>query len=252
MIHDAYIRHIPESPCAVLMIHGILGSPIQFRDLLPEIPADWSVYNILLEGHSGSVQDFAHASMANWERQVQEYLDSIFREHRHLLIVGHSMGCLFALDAAIRFPRQVERLFLLQPPLKLRVSPSIPIRSLLVALGRTRPGTRAAAMAAATGITMTPKLLQYLGWIPRYLELFRKIAETNKRISSLAVPTEAFLSTRDELVSTRSAGKLPNREQIRITQLPTSSHYAYSAPDTVLLRQHLARHVQDIEKNSHR
>lgn len=252
MIHDAYIRHIPESPCAVLMIHGILGSPIQFRDLLPEIPADWSVYNILLEGHSGSVQDFSRTSMANWERQVQNLLDSIFQEHRHLLIVVHSMGCLFALDAAIRFPERIDALMLLQPPLQLRVSPGILGRSLLVALGRTRPGTRAAAMAAATGIAMTPKLWQYLGWIPRYLELFRKIADTNKRLSPLAVPTEVFLSARDELVSMRSERKLPHREQIRVTPLPTSSHYAYSAPDTVLLRQRLSRQVQNIEKSSHR
>ena len=66
MDHRAYIRIVEDSDTAVLMIHGIAGSPAHFRDLIPVIPADWSVYNILLDGHGGTVSDFSRTSMKKW------------------------------------------------------------------------------------------------------------------------------------------------------------------------------------------
>lgn len=50
---------------AVLMIQGILGTIAHFTPppFLPLIPTDWTVHNLLLEGHEGRVKDFLHASM---------------------------------------------------------------------------------------------------------------------------------------------------------------------------------------------
>ena len=43
--HSPYTR-TGTGPNAVLMIHGIAGSPGHFRDLVPVIPEAFSVYNI--------------------------------------------------------------------------------------------------------------------------------------------------------------------------------------------------------------
>ena len=37
MDHKPYIRYVPDSHYAVLMVHGIVGTPAQFRDLIPVI-----------------------------------------------------------------------------------------------------------------------------------------------------------------------------------------------------------------------
>ena len=55
---------------AVLLIHGIAGSPGHFRDLTPVIPEEFSVYNILLAGHSGPIENLSHSSMKKWKAQV--------------------------------------------------------------------------------------------------------------------------------------------------------------------------------------
>ena len=64
MIDHSPYTHIGTGPNAVLMIHGIAGSPGHFRDLVPVIPPEFSIYNILLDGHSGKVENFSRSSMA--------------------------------------------------------------------------------------------------------------------------------------------------------------------------------------------
>ena len=77
MAHTEYIREVPDSHTAILFLHGIIGSPDHFGFLLPRIPKSWSVYNLLLHGHGGSVRDFSRSSMAKWETQVNEVLSRL-------------------------------------------------------------------------------------------------------------------------------------------------------------------------------
>ena len=53
MNSQAYIREIPGAKTAVLMIHGIVGTPEHFAMLYPYVPEDWSIYSIRLAGHGG-------------------------------------------------------------------------------------------------------------------------------------------------------------------------------------------------------
>ena len=71
MDHSEYIR-VNSSETAVLMIHGIAGTPAHFRELIPVIPEDWAVYNILLDGHGKNVEDFGRSSMQKWKDQYNE------------------------------------------------------------------------------------------------------------------------------------------------------------------------------------
>ena len=69
--HVEYRRIVKGARVAVLCVHGIMGTPNHFRDLVPLIPDDFSVLNIVIEGHCGSVSDFSHASMRKWENCVE-------------------------------------------------------------------------------------------------------------------------------------------------------------------------------------
>jgi len=65
------------SRIAVLFIHGIIGTPRHFTELIPlvqQVPEDFTVSNIILDGHGGTVDDFAHTSMAKWKaREDKNY-----------------------------------------------------------------------------------------------------------------------------------------------------------------------------------
>ena len=101
MSHKPYIREIAGSDTAVLFIHGILGTPEHFRDFIPLVPASWSIFNILLDGHGKTAKDFSHSSMEQWKSQVSRIMHHLSEQYDHVLIVAHSMGTLFALSEAV-------------------------------------------------------------------------------------------------------------------------------------------------------
>lgn len=241
MDHGPYLHIVPGSQSAVLMIHGIAGTPAHFRDLLPVIPEDWSVYNILLEGHSGSVEDFGASSMAKWKAQVAAQLARILDSHENIYLVGHSMGTLFAIQAALEYPDRIRGLFLLAVPLRPWVRFSTVLTCLRVAWGDPRPEDHAAwAMRNDTGICLTRKLWKYASWAPRMLELLGECGRTRRALPGLRVPALAFQSRTDELVSMRTMKHLEKHPGIRVTVLEDSGHFAYGPGDLRLLQTEFA------------
>ena len=241
--HSPYTR-TGTGPNAVLMIHGIAGSPGHFRDLVPVIPEAFSVYNILLDGHSGKVENFSSSSMKKWKTQVADTLADLFARHEKVVIVGHSMGTLFAIQAAIDHPEKIPRLFLLSVPTRPWVRFSTLVTCLRVAFGkRNRPADR--ALAGETALELTPKLWKYIGWAPRMIELLLECRRVRKILPQLTTPTQTFQSQVDELVSIRSCKDLTN-PHIRNTVLTGSGHFVYGAEDTALLQAQLLETLEAI------
>lgn len=88
MPHEETVRLVDGATVAVLFMHGIAGTPNHFRTLLPleqMIPADWSVYNVLLPGHGKKVEDFARSSMAQWKSYVNEIFNKLCDTHENMI-----------------------------------------------------------------------------------------------------------------------------------------------------------------------
>lgn len=235
MLHSEYIREVPGSRGAVLMIHGILGTPRHFDFLLPLIPADWSVYNILLDGHGKNVAAFSHTSMKKWKAQVTARLDEILSRCDHVIIVAHSMGTLFSIREAVRRPEAIDHLFLLQCPLRPRITFRTAIHSALLPFGIFTKTNRLAYSDCS--ITLNPKIWQYIGWIPRFAELLTECRRTRKILGALTVPCHFYQSQKDELVSMRACRDLGRHPHLPVTILPHSGHFGYSSADQALLKQ---------------
>lgn len=212
----------------LLFVHGILGKPDYFDFLLPYVPEGVSTTAILMEGHGKGPKEFAGASMSAWRAQVAKAVDEFKAAGNKLVIVAHSMGCLFAIDAAVR--GKADALFLLNPPLSIRLTPRLFSSAYKVWRGKINDPWASAAKDAYS-ISDDPNPLHYLGWIPRYLELFREIRRTRGIVRNLNVPTEIWLSALDEMVSPHSALSFPDTPLISVTLLPQSGHYRYPTPD---------------------
>lgn len=239
MKHTPYYRVQPDAKYAALFVHGIVGTPMHFQDLVPLIPEDWSVCNILLDGHGKQVEDFANTSMAKWKAQVTTQLDELLQTHEKVLIVAHSMGTLFAIDEAIRCPDRVLGLFLLAVPLTPRVLPSAAVSSVKAALGLAKPNTPAGDMLGDCGVQLSPKLWKYLTWIPRFWELILESHAARKKLSRICVPCSAFQSKKDELVSGKACKYLQTHPGIEVTILSNSGHFCYKGNDLALLQNRL-------------
>lgn len=234
-MHEPYIRIVPGANTAVLFVHGIVGTPEHFRALMPLeelVPESWSVHNVVLPGHGGNTEDFGRSSMVQWKTHVQKAFRELAENHQQVLICAHSMGTLFALQLAVEHPEKIPGLFLLAVPMR----PGLRwfgIKNVLrVGFDRVRPDhPMEVATQMACGIKTTKRVWKYIPWIPRYLELFREIYETEKCMAALEVPCIAFQSHRDELVTNRSRKVLERFRQIEIRDLKESSHFYYTDAD---------------------
>ena len=245
MIDHAPFTRQGSGKNAVLLIHGIAGSPGHFRDLVPVIPADFSVYNILLDGHSGPVENFSRSSMVKWKTQVQSTLAGLLRQHEKVVIVAHSMGTLFAIRAAIDHKDQIPALFLLAVPTRPWVRLSTWVTSLRVAFGKLdTPADR--AMRGETALELTPKLWKYIGWAPRMVELLKECGQVRNILPKLSVPTQTYQSYTDELVSIRSCQDLEGHPAITNTVLHHSGHFVYGPEDTLFLQTRLKALLEDL------
>ena len=180
MIGKEYKRIVEGADTAVLFIHGILGTPLHFRDLLPLVPEGFSVHNLVLDGHGKGVKDFSHTSMSKWELQTEEALKALAQTHRNIIVVGHSMGTLLSIDLATKYPDKVKSLFLLNVPLTPRTTFDATRHSYRVLFEKVRED-KADEVAArnAYGIEIDRQLWLYVAWIPRFIELFQ-ICDTSK------------------------------------------------------------------------
>lgn len=246
-MHREYIRYVEGSRFAVVMIHGIVGTPRHFDMLLPVIPESWSVYNILLPGHGGSVADFGASSMKKWEEKARSALELALQRHEKVLLVGHSMGTLFEIQGAIDHPNRVAALFLLAVPLR----PWVRFSTMLTCLRVLRPvredDLAAKAMMTAAGTALERNPFKYICWIPRMLELLGLCRRVRMSLPQLTVQTHCFQSRVDELVSMRTCAHLRKNPAVRLTVLEHSGHFVYGEADVALLRQELAELVDQID-----
>ncbi len=232
---------VPGGDSAVLFIHGIVGSPAHFRlvaDLENAVPAGWSVVNVCLPGHGGTVSDFSHSSMKQWKAHVRKEFEVLSSGHRRIVVVGHSMGTLFALQLAAEFPDKIQQLVLLQCPLVVGLR-WFGVKNLLrIPYGKIRQeDPYGAAMLVACGVAPERNIFKYIPWIPRILELFREISRTKRILPAVRTKTVAFQSCRDELVSNKSARILRKYSNIEVVEMEHSTHFYYE-------KEHLDRMLQ--------
>lgn len=234
--HAPYIRHVDGGKKVILFIHGFLGSPRHFDMFLPFVPDDVAVYNLLLPGHGESALSFGRSSMPAWKSHVNSIMQKLASQYEEIMIVGHSMGTLFAMDAARNFPVCVKQLFLLASPLQIGLKP-FAVKNSLKALFQCKDDKdeTAKAYADAHSVTLNLRLWEYLTWIPRYLELFQESKRHRKEIGDLSLHCCFYQSEKDELVSPKSVRFIPEKENIRLEILKKSNHFIYAAEDKTFL-----------------
>lgn len=229
-------RILKNAKTAVLFIHGIIGTPAHFKDFVPLVPENFSVCNLLLDGHGKGVEDFSKTSMDKWKNQVREKVEELKQSHDNIIIAAHSMGTLFAITEAYLSPDKISCIYLLAAPLKIFLRPKMFQNAAKVYLGKIDP-TDALAVATreAHGIEIDKRFWRYLGWIPRYLELFREIKKTRGLIPLLKTKVLCFQSAKDEMVSMKAVEYLKKNENISLEILKNSYHFYYNDEDYKLI-----------------
>jgi carboxylesterase len=197
--HTERKRILSDARVAVLFLHGIIGSPHHFEKFYDIIPENISYHAVLLEGHGGSVKEFGKAKMKNWKKQVNDALEGLRQTHDKIIIVGHSMGTLFAIRETIKKPDKIAGLILMDSPMKAYLHPIMIKYSCQFLLKLTsKSDPRSIAATDVIAVSSDILLWRYLTWIPRFLELFSEIRATRPLISKISCKTVFYQSKYDE------------------------------------------------------
>ncbi len=247
MANEEYRRLVPGAKTAVLFLHGIVGSPEHFRaivDLEALVPAEYSVFNLCYPGHGGKVTDFGKSDMFQWKEHVWKAFGELSSQHEHIILVGHSMGTLFALQLAARYPEKVGSLFLLQVPLYVGLRWHGIYRMLKFPFGwLKKDDPYEASIMTACGVMPDPWIYKYTPWILRVYELLRQMRQTRKVLTKLKAPAIAIQCRRDELVANKSARVLRKSGTVEVLELPASSHFYYNEEEQRIITEAFLKQI---------
>lgn len=235
-VHSELKRIIPGAKNAVLFVHGISATPRFFDEYVAVLPADFSVHNILLPGHGGTVKDFGRHSAKEWEAHVRTCLNDLRACHERVYIVAHSLGTLLAIREAVRDDTRIAGMLLLCVPLRIWSRPTAWWGKLAKGLGGKASREE---LRTCYGHEVDWRIWRYIGWVPRYLELFALSRDARQKVSRLNVPTLAFMAGNDEQVSLRSEKCMAGNPAITLRRMEKSSHHLFTPEDKASIRKAL-------------
>ncbi len=180
---DQQIGQQPDAP-AVVLIHGFGASSIHWRKNIPDLAKTCRVYAIDLLGYGKSAKPTPGSPLSytfeTWGQQVVDFCQQVVGSPAFL--VGNSIGCVVAMQAAVIAPQQTLGLVLLDCSLRL----------LHDRKRQTLPWYRSAP---------TPLIQRVLGYKPLISLFFNQLAKPKavKRILRQAYGRKEAVT--DELVS---------------------------------------------------
>lgn len=111
-----YNQRPKKSRATVLFIHGIGNTGDAWREVISKLPNDVTIYSIDLLGFGDSPKpDWAKYDTTTQAKAIIATLLKL-QINRRLIIVGHSLGALVAVEVARRYPILVKSLILCSPP----------------------------------------------------------------------------------------------------------------------------------------
>ena len=212
-----------------LFVHGIQGSPDQFRFLTERLPRDIRVRNLVLPGHGADVKAFRRSGLEQWLAAVRQTAEELHGRCDRLIFVGHSMGCLLGLETERERPGIFAGMVLLCCPFHIRPT-ARHFRNGFLASRPERATDDAFVRAAREANSVTAvHPAQYLTCARPYLELLRLMRTVRKNSMVPACPVRFIFSERDEVVSLRSARFARERFTAEPEILPGCGHNWFSA-----------------------
>lgn len=110
------VRVVARPRATVLFLHGIGNSGAAWDPVIYKLPKDIDIISVDLLGFGRSPSpDWAKYDTSTQAKSVIATLLKL-RVRQQLIIVGHSMGALVAVEIARRYPIIVKRLILCSPP----------------------------------------------------------------------------------------------------------------------------------------
>jgi carboxylesterase len=242
-LHQPFLYEAAKSKTAVLMVHGILGSPTQFEAIAKALhDQGYAVMAVLLPGHGGSALDFAKAKPAEWQQEVHRAFLYLKQRYDRVWLIGHSMGGLLSIIEAVGY--NADGLVIISTPMRLKPGFKAMRIALRILLGDPKKDDEVMlSYRNANSIQKGPAWVYPL-WIPRLASVLGLMRKTHRLLGRVKVPVLCIQSRRDETVSWKSQRIFVKHLQATAveTMLIEQSGHSYFHPDELgMMREMVIR-----------
>ena len=237
--HREFSR-LSGSKTVVVFVHGIQGSPQQFRFLTENVPENIDFISVLLPGHGGTVSHFRKYGRKEWTESFSRLCADLQKRYQKIYFVGHSMGGLIGIDGALHYGAAFEGMLLLACPLKIRINFGYFATCFRAMRAKDAASDSLRAIREANSVEIRNPL-EMLSCVRPYGGLLSLISQCSREIRKLRTKICMIQSDHDEIVSARSlrvAADVPNIESITV---PGSGHFYYSPEAKAIVRRRLQK-----------
>lgn len=235
-----FTQHAGPTDTLALFIHGITEGTEQFREMATwanQLHAD--AIALVLPGHGGSAEDFAHSGKQLWREYVNNEMKKYRMKYKRIILVGHSMGGLLAILTYMHNQQAIVGIISIGCPLHVWVTPRA-VRNLL-SLRYCPSSTNPDVKELRKYINVAPgNTFDYIHWLPRLRDLFNLMDEVRQSLPYIHIPILAVQGMRDELVdpqrSVQCYQQKTNKKFLQLLILNESTHFYYPTPDWTKLQ----------------
>ena len=250
-LHAPFLLSASADQCKglVVFIHGFLGGPGQFDEYAKVVHKQgFSAAALLLPGHGGSAKDFGKGTFELWQGFIDSEIERFSKVHADIWLVGHSMGGLLAINAAVRYSGFVRGVFMIACPFRLVIFSfqALKVRFIQV-FGNKKCPIKTTYLDRA-GVPISPGLI--LNTAKPAAELKNKLMPVAKdNLANIRVPVVAVYSTSDELTSIHSLdilkSGLPGAQGAHFEQivLTDSLHGYYPEHERTIIEKALLKFI---------
>ncbi|MCL2248788.1 MAG: alpha/beta fold hydrolase [Oscillospiraceae bacterium] len=229
----------------IVFIHGYMGTPRQFDNLADIVCLQgFSYTSLLLPGHGVSVKEFSEATHENWQEHVYNEIERLSLSYKKIWLVGHSMGCLLALHAAIKFPQCVCGVFAIACPLKVTY---ISAHAFVVHLKKFFGSKNSLINRAYIQFSGVPRTFDLIWRIHKPDFEFLKLQHKTRAIlSQVTSPVVGVFSIDDEVTSVKSLDVMQSKlagADFKPIILQDSLHAYYTERDKTTIEQALLQFI---------
>jgi carboxylesterase len=240
-MHEARLMKNTSNAGIVVFVHGFLGSPRQF-DRLAEAAYSkgYSTLSLLLPGHGSSLKIFSNTTMESWTNHVNTEIGRLSSTYDRIIIVGHSLGGLLAINASKEYSKFVQGLFLIYCPFRLGYLNLNTIKVKFIQVFFRKSNPIKAAYLASCSVQLSPSLIWR--FIKPTLELRTLISITIGNLHSIHIPLTAIYSSSDEVVSPHSLAVLKSGASnisVKSILLTNSLHAYFTKPEQAIIEHAL-------------
>lgn len=241
-------EYVKNNEIAMVFIHGILGSPVQFKEMaLYMHNFDIDCYCVLLPGHGHDTKKFRECTKEDWIQFINTKCSELRKRYKKLIIIGHSMGALLALKEANE--ELADLIILMNAPIIANFTLKQHQIGFKVLWGKEEDDDEFVKAYRESFSVDKCKFHEYLLWLKPFLSLLTLMFYTRKILSQVKAPTLIIQSKRDETVHYKSAKIIyDNIKSIKkeIVMLEKSGHTYYEKSEQEIIWIKVKEFLKDL------